>query len=369
MTNDIRLKGPVMAITVGSGRHIAKYNLPVALLCYHSHLFRQESLRYEAVRARLGSNKKRKVTTDDKTLNTEVKIEGSEGGTETESIKDIVFEKDEAMVRLPNVDPTIFGLFLKYVYTGYYPAVVDAQAGSIRSTSHNAMPTQQDVPYTPAKVAMPPPANINFRQVPPGGHMPPLPVPDSSTFALTLQDSGEHPPIPSSVHAYLLAIHLGAPGFLNQALNHIYYGIGKYFTLTPRLVHYIWSHTSPHPFCSSSPLRKLILDVLVVHWSSTTIHIIAKHPTLNSLWNEVFDTHRDLRHRFTMGLQADTKVSPVLSYFVDTHTPSATKNMGVQEPKAEVVERTSMEVNTSAAAAAAVTAAMEQGNGGGEEKG
>lgn len=310
-----------MSVQVGSSRNGARYNLPAALFCYHSQLFRQNIAHYKTVRAQLCANKKRKIAAEERFSPAQIKVEHSESGTETASSDDSGRAEDAAVVRLPDVDRFIFGLFLKYVYTGYYPAAVDARPETTRSMGRVTNSAQPDKPYTPARASMPPPANINSQQAPPGGPLPCLPVSAPNVSTLSLEDANHHIPIPPSVHAYILSVQLGAPGFLNQAINHIYYGIGKHFVLGPSLVHYIWSNTLPQPSCSSAPLRKLVLDVMAVHWSSTSTHIVAKQPTLHRLWNEVLDLHRDLRHEFTTGLQGMRQVLPVQAYFVDTSLP------------------------------------------------
>lgn len=356
-----------MSVSVGSGRNVAKYKLPVALFCYHSHFFRQEILRYDAAGARLGSNKKRKLTPEVETMAIQIKSEDSESQTETVSSNVSWRDEDEAVVKLPEVDPFIFGLFLKYVYTGYYPAAVDARPETARSIPHTTMSTQRDTPYTPARASMPPPASINSRQAPPDGQLPYLPVPASSTSTISLQESSHHIPIPPSVHAYLLSVQLGAPGFLNQALNHIYYGIGKHFVLGPSLVHYIWSNTLPHPFCSSSPLRKLILDVLIVHWSSTSTHILAKQPVLHRLWNEVLDMHRDLRHEFTMGLQGVRKVLQIQAYFVNSCMPNVPARKDAKGVEVQVETESTIDLSAAKTAATAAAKEQEAHNGQGKE--
>jgi hypothetical protein len=166
----------------------------------------------------------------------------------------------------------------------------------------------------------------------------------------------------------MLSVQLGAPAFLNQAINHIYYGIGKHFALGPVLIHYIWANTLPHPFCSSSPLRKLILDVMAVHWSSTTTHIIAKHPALHKLWNELLDVHCDLRHEFTMGLQGVRKVLPVEAYFVDTRVPNPPVREEPKEPAVQVFIAESMDNLPTANAVNTVTA-KAQGDDNGQKRG
>jgi hypothetical protein len=346
---------------------MARYILPVALFCYHSHFFREEVLRYKAVRARLGSNKKRKSSPEEEAATVQVKAEDSESATETVSSGDQRRVEDGTVIKLPDVDPFIFGLFLKFVYTGYYPATVDARPEATRSVVHTTKSTRPDMAYTPARASMPPPANINSRQAPAGEPLPHISILPSENPTMSLQESINHVPVPPSVLAYLLSVQFGAPGFLNQAINHIYYGIGKHFVLGPTLVHYIWSNTLPHPFCSSSPLRKLVLDVMTVHWSSTSTHIVAKQPVLHRLWNQVLDLHRDLRHEFTMGLQGERKVLPVQAYFVDTCVPKPSAREAAKELEAQVVNTDSMG-DLSAAMAAATAAAKEQEGASGQVK-
>lgn len=274
---------------------------------------------------------------------------------------------EHTAIRLADVDPTSFGLFLKFVYTGYYPAIIDAPLGVARSVSSAAMSKQHDMPYTLAKAAMPPPANINFRQTPPRSEIPPSPSSSPPVFSYSAPLSNNQ--VPPSIHAYLLSLRLGAAAFMNQALHHIYYGIGKYFALTPSLLDYIWNQTSPtDKLMGPSPLRRLILDVLVVHWPFSTTHIILKHPALHTLWNDVFDKHRDLRHVFTMGLQGTTKVLPVQAYFVSTAVFSGALKEELKEQDVEVMDVRGTAVDTSAAETVAVAATNEQRADGGGNK-
>ncbi|KAJ4310849.1 hypothetical protein N0V94_008253, partial [Neodidymelliopsis sp. IMI 364377] len=121
------LEGPVVTVIVGSGPSTASYNLPVALLSFHSHFFRKEVLRLESIRARIGGNKKRKVSREDSDTVVEVKKENDES-----AIEDVAGHKmdvGEIVIRLSDAEPIIFGLFLKYMYMGFYPVTVDAPVG------------------------------------------------------------------------------------------------------------------------------------------------------------------------------------------------------------------------------------------------
>ncbi|KAF1365395.1 hypothetical protein EJ07DRAFT_171308 [Lizonia empirigonia] len=309
------IDGQVITVVVGSGTHALTYHLPIKLLCSQSHFFRSGILHYETVQAWLDSNKKRKLSVEDEQEVTEIKKEDDE--SDVQRIKMHESNAQEMTMRLADVDPVIFGLFLRFIYTGFYPATVDALPEAIRSGPYTTKSTQHILTKTPARGAVPPPANNSLSQPPPAAQtLPPTTSPPETHSPST---SSKPRPIPPSVHAYLLSIRLGAPGFMNQALNHIYYGMGKSFALTPSLIDYIWTHTSPTDrLLGPSPLRRLILDVLIVHWASSTTQIIAKHPALASVWNDVLDTHRELRHAFTMGLQGSKRVLVVEAYFVST---------------------------------------------------
>lgn len=362
-----------MSVSVGSDSNVAIYKLSVALLCYHSQLIQQELSRYQTKRTELYSNKKRKHSHEDETTIGQIKVEESDRPAEPLSSNDSPYDISEPMVKLPDVDPYIFGLFLKYVFTGYYAATVDARPGKAPSYPHMTKSTQSEKSYSPARASMPPPASIASQPASTTMPLPDVPLFASNTSAFSLQQSSLHFPIPPSVHAYLLSVQLGAPGFLNQAINHIYYGIGKHFFLSPSLVHYIWSNTLPHPFCSSAPLRKLVLDVMAVHWSSTSTKIIAKQPTLHKLWNEVLDIHRDLRHEFTTGLQGARKVLPVQEYLVSTRVPyvlarKETKDYPAKESEVQVARNTQEKQTTADAAVTVATVVKIQDNSKGEER-
>jgi hypothetical protein len=341
--DDYRLEGPVVTVIVGSGPSKPSYNLPVALLSFHSHFFRKEILRLESAQARIGGNKKRKVSREDSDTVVEVKKE--DGESEIEDVEGHKIDVGEMVIKLPDVEPMVFGLFLKYMYTGFYPATVDAQSGGTYRLPHASTPVHHISPYTPAKAAMPPPANINHL---PNGRIPPstYPTPKDSTP----QQPSTHTPIPPSIHAHLLSLRLAAPDFTNHTTSHIFHGIGKHFALTPNLVHYIWSHTNTFP---ASSLQKLILDVLVVHWPSTSSRIVAKQPVWRREWDEVFDEFRELRCAVMVGLQGGVVVQGVQAYFVGVEE-------GLGERGGEVVQGGGVDGGTKAAEAVVVVA-REQG--------
>lgn len=147
-----------MSVQVGSSRNGASYNLPAALFCYHSQLFRQDIAYYKKTRAQIHANKKRKIATEERISPAQITIEDSECVTQTASLDDTGRAEDAAVVRLPDVDPFVFGLFLKYLYTGYYPTAVDARPETTRSIGRVTNSAQLDTSYTSARASMPPPA-------------------------------------------------------------------------------------------------------------------------------------------------------------------------------------------------------------------
>lgn len=167
------------------------------------------------MRARLRANKKRKLSSDEETSITRMKAEDSESTMETGSSDDGQCTEDDAVVKLLSVGASIFGFFLKFVYTGYYPTAVDARPETTRPMAQVNKTTQPDTPYTPARASIPPPANINSQQAPPGGPLPYLPVLSSNISTTSLEDSSHHVQIPPSFHAYMLSVQLGASNFLN----------------------------------------------------------------------------------------------------------------------------------------------------------
>jgi hypothetical protein len=213
----------------------------------------------------------------------------------------------ELKLDMKDTDPLIFGLFLKFIYTGGYPESADAQAYAIVAADGQ-------------------------------------------------QGSGGIPP---SVRAWLLAQRLRSTSFMNHAIAHVYHGIGRHFALTPEMVDYVWIRTAvpvavtrdkvdestppipikvdntdvatPPPTPTKvddvdvpvadnsltvlfpSPLRALVLSVLTTYWTGPSPQLIAHHP--QAAWNTVFDAHPDLRRGFIFGLQGSRKMLAVQGYF------------------------------------------------------
>ncbi|KAF2872164.1 hypothetical protein BDV95DRAFT_667972 [Massariosphaeria phaeospora] len=160
-----------MTLHIGPSPSTYVYTLPRTLLSIHSNYFRAEIARISAATP--------STTTD--------------------------------QLALPDVSPHIFGLFLKFIYQGAYPAHVDT-------------------------------ASISAS------------VPDAAAPIL----------LPASVLAWILGSRLEAHSFQNHALVHIYTSLGKHIHITPALMRYVWDATRHQPGCA---LRRLFLDMLVVCWS------------------------------------------------------------------------------------------------------
>lgn len=69
------------------------------------------------------------------------------------------------------------------------------------------------------------------------------------------------------------------------------------------------------PASSHNPLRKLFLDALVQHWSSQHANIINKSAGLQRAWDQLFESHPDLRREFIFGLQGGVRVLRVQGYY------------------------------------------------------
>ncbi|KAF2828594.1 hypothetical protein CC86DRAFT_404497 [Ophiobolus disseminans] len=333
------LQGPTVTLifTLSPNQPQRRYTLPIALLTLHSRYFRAELARLVNEMECLGANKKRKIedisTGDEEDVNAEKE------------------RKDKEMVmHIEHTDHAIFGLFLKFIYTGNYTVDVDAVV----------RPASQSPYASPVLV----------------------------------------PVVPVSVHAWLLAQRLSSVSFMNHAIRHIYTGVGKFFALTPGMVDYVWMATMvprctavkptkkevekdeavkiekdvpPPPYSPSlstttttaevrvgntptptstpktvytptsaplpcSPLRKLLLDFLVVHWPShTSGHVISRLPHQQGAWNALFDKHADLRRDLIFGLQGCVKMGAVEGYFVGMGVGGGVGRDDVRGVKREVV--------------------------------
>jgi hypothetical protein len=215
-----------------------------------------------------------------------------------------------------DVDHATFGLFVKFLYTGQYHAGVDAGSQRVAPAPNTVSSAPMPGPYTVS--------SINTLTGPISA--PSTPAPSAMAGAM-----------PPSINAYLLAHRLHALSFMNHALKRIYHGIGTYFSLTPQLIDYVWTHTpspsttninpafampsssstpltQPPPVSSASPLRALLLDVLTTHWPSQHTHIIARNQ--QAAWSAVFEAHAELRREMMLGMQmGGGKVKECRAYF------------------------------------------------------
>lgn len=114
------------------------YILPIALVSFHSLFFRKEISRLREISSSINdtsnnvvvdaANKKRKLGPENETNDTHKA--DSESMTKVEAVKENPTsirktKPEELVIRPPDVDPSIFSLFLKYIYQGYYPTSVD----------------------------------------------------------------------------------------------------------------------------------------------------------------------------------------------------------------------------------------------------
>jgi hypothetical protein len=269
--------------------------LPVALLCVHSIYLRSEIIRLNDASKAKHANKKRKLSpTEDVDESTEkaAKVEHIESERDGDIDKEVVAkvdslpdatkdqaeaEKPEMAVRLAGVHPTIFGLFLKFIYQNSYPENVDARAPSLgfKVANISVTPSARSFAWAIEK------PNDPVTQAPPAGHMSSLlPTPPSTPLCQSPMSPPPAPTtqahtdfIPPSVHAWLLAQRLGAMSFMNHCITRIYNAIliGTHFPLTPALMNHVWKETSVNASQGSvkpfSPLRRLLMDILVTYWS------------------------------------------------------------------------------------------------------
>jgi hypothetical protein len=279
--------------------------LPVALICVHSNWFRMEMSRLNAPNRAHQVNKKRKLSPTEEATVLKIESSDSERDSEEESAAKVdrqpdatqapeVAKKQEMAIRLPEVDPAIFGLFLKFIYKDSYPENTDAKASS------SSAPKAANLPPNPsARQFAHTTDHITGRttgrpHAPQGGHMPslfPTPTPTPIRAMPSIPQMPPTPPstpiratpmapppapitqahldtIPPSILAWLLAQRLGALSFMNHCITRIYHAIGTHFALTPSLMNHVWSETSvTKTVLQPSPLRKLLMDVLVTYWS------------------------------------------------------------------------------------------------------
>ncbi|KAI4703849.1 hypothetical protein J4E89_009818 [Alternaria sp. Ai002NY15] len=333
------------SITVIVGQHPSSrtYTLPVALLCVHSIYFRDQITRINAtVLKDHTASKKRKLSTPDDDV---VVVKEEDGELAKEEDTEENTRNEGNIIRLPDVDPAIFGLFLKFIYKDSYPSNVDARPLPTNAHPYPRTVSANRVASVPATTVAPQQAST---QMPPhfqpsrlATHvpnpaptsMPPPPIPHNITSPQ---------PIPPSIHAWLLAQRLGALSFMNHTIQHIYSGIGRHFALTPTLIDHVWRETTPSSSPTStvltpSPVRNLLLHILTSYWSQpgpqqnpnaiilrslSVSHGQGHFSTgLKDAWDRLFNEHEDLRNEFIHGLQAGQgQLGVVGAYFATSGT-------------------------------------------------
>jgi hypothetical protein len=270
------------------------------LLRAHSNYFRTKILRLVRASGMDMASKKRKLNDGE---------EGKDGDGDWQSqVLSLQLSDD--------VDHATFGLFVKFLYTGQYHAGVDAGYQRVAPAPNTVSSAPMPGLYTVS--------SINTLTGPISA--PSTPAPSAMAGA-----------IPPPINAYLLAHRLHALSFMNHALTRIYHDIDTYFSLTPQLIDYVWTHTpspsttninpafampsssstpltQPPTASSPSPLRALLLDVLTTHWPSQHTHIIARNQ--QAAWSAVFEAHAELRREMMLGMQmGGGKVKECRAYF------------------------------------------------------
>ncbi|RAR07915.1 hypothetical protein DDE82_002577 [Stemphylium lycopersici] len=366
------IQGASIPFIVGAGTSSRIFTLPVGLLSHHSIFLQNQFVYLSGIRVSHNMSKKRKLSeTQDEDdggsiksqprgelkMGTKAEMETGRKATE-EDVKN-----PEMIIRLPDVDPVIFGFFLNFIYKDAYPDNVDAIAalGAVHPPSGN--PTYSFTPIAPPRfpavknsgagknpnglrmhsgpakskpqgtstgtahqsplhntsVSNGTAASKLSRISPYGPHQPTGPQPNPPSTVIPAPHSNQSisiPPssIPPSIHAYLLAHRLNACAFMNYTTTRLYMAIGLDFSLTPLLIAYIWRQTQSFlPGCS---LRRLILDFLISFWSHPDPAIHHRVIQRGVDWDALFDEHKGLRNEFIKGLQGGVRVLPVKRYHV-----------------------------------------------------
>ncbi|USP73802.1 uncharacterized protein yc1106_01076 [Curvularia clavata] len=342
------LEGFALRLDVGSNEDLRTFILPCSLLAQHSSHEEGPT-----------ENKARTKGAD-----VVIKVESDTDGNEIRDEK----ERLRAHILLPDADPVVFGLFLHFIYQNAYPNNVDAvmpsvlrqqysyhppasnsvpqvphqhpsvglsgrtesakhphislgtssttnlpgtsttaQHGSEASTSafnHKAA----DKPTLPPLAPRPPSIPSTFPSLTPNPTPPP---PSNRQFVNTI---GWLSTLPTSVHAHFLGYRLGACSFINYTLNRIHSAIGTSFSLTPGLISTIWYRTQLVP---EAPLRRLILDYLVMYWSHSEPHKRALYIYPDERgWEMVFDSCKDVRDYLIRGMQNGVRVGSAEAYYI-----------------------------------------------------
>ncbi|KAF2852229.1 hypothetical protein T440DRAFT_526738 [Plenodomus tracheiphilus IPT5] len=284
------LQGPAIKVIVGSGPAEAFYMLPIALLANHSLECRRQinhMVRSANVTPSLHNNKKRKWETNP----SDDEETGTYGSNDRVQDPSVEGEKTEILLRFSDIDPTIFGLFVKFMYQGSYPVSVDARQNT-NSTPH----TRGNVVVAPPNPSSPKTATPQHTQTDTASS----PSTPTATYVQFHDDITRSLSItPPSIHAWLLASRLLAIPFLNHTMQNIFSGIGPRFALTPLLFFSVWAQTDHMP---DSALRKILMDVLITHWHGgpSHNHVVARAGR-EDMWESVFNVFGDIRKGLLFG--------------------------------------------------------------------
>ncbi|CAI6340246.1 unnamed protein product [Periconia digitata] len=266
------LQGPAVQVTVGSAAvatlpHL--YILPCKLLSTHSVSFRR------AINQGMTEFMKAHQEATSLVNNNGGNQDGADGSKPTAKRIEL------RPISLANVEPSIFGLFLRFIYQGGYPSDMAFSA-----------------PFGPG-----------------------------STGPKDIMSS-----VPVHFRAWVLGEDLCAHKFQNHAIEHIYCGAGTRYSLTPSLVYWVWDSTNrfvgmdrngkalPNSNADENrecKLRTLVLHLLVAHWAAPN-NIVSRFPGLESHWANLFTAQQSLRDEFIFGLRT-LKVLPMESYLVESN--------------------------------------------------
>ncbi|KAJ4305091.1 hypothetical protein N0V90_000621 [Kalmusia sp. IMI 367209] len=185
-------------------------------------------------------------------------------------------------IHLPDIDPDTFGLFITFIYQGYYKPRFNANIFTI--TPQNAF---FHVSIESAKAL--------FQKL----HA-------TDTYA------AKNLPIPSPLLAHALGTFLAAPAFTNYSMTQIYNHLGAHFSLTPVLVSWVLTCTPP-----AGVLRRFILDVLSQYWSVATLHVAKPEGPLKEGWEKLFESETQFRREFIFGMGVGgRRVGGLRAYYV-----------------------------------------------------
>lgn len=301
-----------MRVNIGTAPQIDTYNIPMALLRYHSVYFDEEIVRLKSVQKDSQVNKKRKLSEEPA-----IKMEEEEDTGHMDASHANSIQKDDPSIDIQWLQPKIFELFIKFVYMGSYSSEVD---GNQAITHHPvAPPGTFATPHISPQVALSAQApnaqsNVSSTATSTNDRVQlPFPPPKASMARPPTVSTAPQHIIPSSVRAWLLGANIGAAHFMNHAMCHLHSGLGKKFSLTPYLVHYIWQRTPP-----ISALRGFINHVLVAHWAEDdqSRPCIDRHPALDTFWMQLFHEYADLKALILLGVREKRYLMPCEAYFV-----------------------------------------------------